>query len=55
MGFLLDRIPSRINFAGIAFSNFTAIFSVQLVICVLLTPFAFYLLKDLSDKHEDYA
>ncbi len=40
---------------GRHFSNYTLLFGLQIILCIVVTPIAWYLLKDLSDKHEDYA
>ena len=56
VGWALDHLlPLKMSIAGCHFSNYTMLFALQVVLCVIITPVAWRLLKGLSDKHEDYA
>ena len=56
VGWALDNVlPAKMLIAGKHFSNYTLLFGIQVILCIIVTPIAWYLLKDLSDKPEDYA
>ena len=56
VGWMLDNLlPMKTVLLGHQLSNYTLLFAIQIVLCIIATPIAWYLLKGLSDKHEDYA
>ncbi|MHB9037319.1 MAG: MFS transporter [Armatimonadota bacterium] len=56
MGCILDtKVMHGISIMGHKFNNYTFLFFLQAIVCLIVAPLSWYLLKQISDKTEDYA